>query len=490
MDAAGIRSLAKECPQLDLRGDSDSVERYSRDSSSFRVEPAAVVIARGVEDVAVAVSAAAEHGLSVTARAGGSSVAGQCLGRGLVLDTSGIDWIEVGDGTVSCGPGAVLDRLNRELAKHDRQVGPDVTSSQWACVGGLIATNACGARSATYGRFGDILLEASVVWADGSEEVLRPGETPERLKTGLESVGDGLEDALESWPKQHRSYGGYRLDTFQKSRDAISLVPGSEGTLCLVTEAKLKTVPLPKERDLVLVEFDGLLDALDAAEALAATGASAVEILDSHVLAAARERGGADFLGEGAQAVLLVEYLDSERPAGGRLSEGLASRSRLLNGEEAESAWRMRMNALSLTTDVGRVPIAFFEDPAVKPGSAREFCESLLELLSHFGFEAVIYGHAAATCLHVRPLCDPADLSIAAKLELAAPAVAELVREFGGAVTGEHGWGLSRSYLARETLGKDIYGCFERVKAAFDPQGVLNPGIIVGGREPFTAFRP
>ena len=136
------------------------------------------------------------------------------------------------------------------------------------------------------------------------------------------------------------------------------------------------------------------------------------------------------------------------------------------------------------------MPIAFFEDPAVDPARARQFCESLLELLSHFGLDAVIYGHAAATCLHVRPLCDPADLELAARLELSAPAVAELVREHGGAVTGEHGWGRSRSYLARETLGSKTYECFEQVKRAFDPGGVLNPGIIVGGVEPFTVFRP
>ena len=490
MDESVSQALVRENPKLDLCIDDDTIERYARDYSPFRIRPAAVAKAHDAEDVAAAICAASEQGAPVTARAGGSSVAGQCLGSGLVVDTSALESIEVEGDVVSCGCGVNLDELNSLLAKNGRTIGPDVTSSQWARVGGLLSTNACGARSIRHGRFGDILIEVDVVWADGGQDRLRPGEIPDWLKPGMQAVDECLDAALKNWPSQHRSYGGYRLDAYREHRDVLSLVPGSEGTLCVITGAKLKTVPLPERREIVMLEFESILDALEVVQEVSATGASAVELLDSHVLNGARAQGEVAFIGEDTGAILLVEYLDHDGPAGQILGSELAMRTRSLDGADAKSAWSLRRQALSLTTDVGRVPIAMFEDPAVEPSRARPFCESLLELLSHFGLEAVIYGHAAATCLHVRPLCDPADLELAARLELAAPAVAELVREHGGAVTGEHGWGHSRSYLAREALGSETYGCFEQVKRAFDPGGVLNPGIIVGGVEPFTVFRP
>ncbi len=490
MEDSNVQALIKENPQLDIRIDADSIERYARDYSSFRIRPAAVVRARHAEDVAAAVQAAVKYGLSVTARAGGSSVAGQCLGHGLIVDTSALEAIEIDEDSVHCGCGVNLDNLNRELARVGRTVGPDVTSSDMARVGGLLSTNACGARSTRYGRFGEILLEAQVVWADSGQELLRPGEVPGWLEPKLKKLDKGLSDGLESWPQQHRSYGGYRLDAYKRSRDALSLIPGSEGTLCLITGASLKTESLPKRREVVLLAFENILDALEVAPKVAETGASAVELLDSHIVAGARERGKMDFIGDDAQAVLLVEYLDSDHSAEELFEPELKRNLCSLGKQEREAAWSLRRQALSLVEDVGRVPIAFFEDPAVDPARAHRFCESLLELLSHFGLDTVIYGHAGATCLHVRPLCDPADLELAARLELSAPAVAELVREYGGAVTGEHGWGRSRSYLARETLGSETYSAFEQVKQAFDPEGVLNPGIIVGGVEPFTAFRP
>lgn len=490
MNESVAQALIKENPQIDIRIDAGSIERYSRDYSSFRIRPTAVVRVHSAEEATAAVRAAVESGLPVTARAGGSSVAGQCLGRGLIVDTSALESIEIDGDSVSCGCGVNLDRLNQELARKGRMIGPDVTSSDLARIGGLLSTNACGARSARYGRFADILLEAEVVWADGSKGLLQPGESPDWLRPGFAAIDERLEAALDGWPDQHRSYGGYRLDAYQRSRDALSLLPGSEGTLCLITWARLKTEPLPQRREIVVFEYQSILDALGTVQEISMTGASAVELLDSHVLNAAREKGKADFIGTGAGAVLLAEYLDSEEPIKQALGPDLATNLLSLDKSSLDAAWNLRKQALALTEDAYRVPIAFFEDPAVEPSRAREFCKSLLELMSHFGLDVVIYGHAAATCLHVRPLCDPADLELAAKLELAAPAVAELVREFGGAVTGEHGWGHSRSYLAPEALGSETYACFEEVKQAFDPEGVLNPGIIVGGAEPFTAFRP
>jgi FAD/FMN-containing dehydrogenase len=440
-----------------LASDPATRARYSRDASPFVVEPQAVCVAHDAGEVAECMAA----GLPVTPRAGGSSVAGQCLGSGLVLDTSLLGGVEVeDDGSVWAGAGVVLDELNAALAGHGRMLGPDTTSSQWARVGGLVGTNACGSRSLVFGRFADVLLEAEVVRADGSVEVLSRGDSCwPALAEALTGLG---REVASAWPRQHRGFGGYALDSFAARGDPLSLVPGSEGTLCVVTRARLATVPLFGSRVVSRAAFGSLREALDAAPACAASGASAVEVLDSHLT--------------GGDPVLLVEHLDRAAELGPPFS--------VLSDAEADVAWSMRREALARLEAGGSTAVALFEDPAVAPERAGSFCDALLGLLDGFGFDAVVYGHAAAGCLHVRPLVDPSSPGLARRLLLALDEVSELVASFGGAVTGEHGWGLARSHLVPRALGPELYSRCVAVKQAWDPDGVLNPGRIVGAAPP------
>ncbi|MBA2505593.1 MAG: FAD-binding oxidoreductase, partial [Thermoleophilaceae bacterium] len=392
-----------------IEQDAAERERLARDRSSFRVLPAAVAFPRDAPEVAEALGWARERGLAVTARAGGSSVAGQCLGEGLVLDTSGLDGIEPDGEAVWCGAGVGLDELNAALEPHGRMLGPDTTSSEWARVGGIVATNACGSRSLRYGRVGEVVQALEGVDAAGAPLALEAGELPQALVAGLGTVLEGLEqDLAAGWPAIHRGFGGYRLDAFARERDALSLVPGSEGTLCLLTRARLATVPLPQRRDLSRAEFPTLRAALDVAPACVATGASAVEVLDTHLT--------------GGDPVLLVEHLD-EPDGPGRLPAVFE----LLAPGDAERAWRMRHDALVHLAAAGREPVALFEDPAVAAEQAGPFCDELLALLGSRGLDAVVYGHAGAGCLHVRPLVDPRAPGLARTLMDAQRAVADLV---------------------------------------------------------------
>jgi FAD/FMN-containing dehydrogenase len=260
-------------------------------------------------------------------------------------------------------------------------------------------------------------------------------------------------------------------------------VPGSEGTLCVLTRVRLGTVPAPRHRALLEVRCDSLRGALDRAPACADTGASAVEVLDRWLLDAAGLSYGAD------GALLLVEYLDDDAGPD-RLRAALPGDDVIaLSDSHAGRMWSLRREALSMLAARGAAPVAMFEDPAVPPERAGVFADDLLALLARRGFErVVVYGHAGAGCLHVRPLCDPADQSAGPRLLDAAPEVAELVAAHGGALTGEHGWGLARSHLAPAALGRALYRRCEQVKQAWDPDGLLNPGRIVGGREPRDAF--
>lgn len=478
--------IAACCPGIDVLFDDEGLDRFSRDESCFSIRPAAVARVRSSADAASAVQVAASNGASVTARAGGTSVAGQCLGQGIIVDTSAIDHARVEGDEVICGPGVVLDDLNRELAGTGRMIGPDTTSSAAAMVGGLVSTNACGSRSAIYGRFAGAVLEAEVITAKGAVERLTRGVVPTWLSDGIDELAGRVGLATYDWPKQPRSYGGYRLDAFAERGDALSLIPGSEGTLCLITEVRLATVPLPKRRLLSMAAFGSLDETLEAASICASSGAAAVELVDSHILEAARQNG-MHIPSEGdTGALLLIEHLDWDEEDLRNLDRELGGRVEVLGGRAADEALKLRTSALSLVSGMGRMPLPLFEDPAVGPASLREFCDELAGLLRQLGLDAVIYGHADVGCLHVRPLCDPSQPGLTVKLRDAALSVAELVREFGGSITGEHGWGMSRSFLAQQALGEEAYECFQLVKQAFDPDGVFNPGVIVGGRDPFA----
>jgi FAD/FMN-containing dehydrogenase len=311
---------------------------------------------------------------------------------------------------------------------------------------------------------GDALLEAEVVRADGSVAVLAREDKP---WDELAGVRDGLGAALaERWPRQHRRFGGYALDAFAERGDPLALVPGSEGTLCVVTRARLATTPAPRERVVSRAEFPTLRAALDAAPECAATGASAVEVLDTHLT-----RGA---------PVLLVEHLDDDAPGAARLPPPFER----LKETDADVAWSLRREALKRLEVGGTTAIALFEDPAVAPERAGAFADDLLELLSRFGLDAVVYGHAAAGCLHVRPLVTAGDPKLGERLMAALDEVAALVTAYDGAITGEHGWGIARSHLARQALGDELYERCEAVKRAWDPNNTLNPGRIVGAVRP------
>src|SRR5215217_218489 len=445
---------------LDVASDVETRGLYSRDRSPFVVEPLAVVRARSARDVAACVKAASSVGVPVTARAGGSSVAGQCLGSGVVVDTASLLGIDLDGSSVWCGAGIGLDELNEVLSSDGLMIGPDVTSSEWARVGGLVGTNACGSRSLRFGRFADALLEAEVVRGDGSVSTLSPSSPS---WPSLAAVLNGLEEEVSSlWPRQHRGFGGYALDAFAARGDPLSLVPGSEGTLCVVTRARLAVVPRPASRVISRAEFPTLRAALDAAPSLASFGASAVEVLDTHLT--------------GGLPVLLVEHLDAE--------PRLPAPFEVLSAEYGEAAWAMRRTALARLETGGTTAVALFEDPAVAPERAGPFADDLLALLGRFDLDAVVYGHAAAGCLHVRPLVSPGEPRLAERLLRALEEVAELVASYHGAITGEHGWGLARSHLARRAMGSALYDRCLAVKQAWDPANILNPGRIVNAQRP------
>jgi FAD/FMN-containing dehydrogenase/Fe-S oxidoreductase len=495
---------------------------YSTDASVYQIAPVGVVIPRSTDDVVRVMEIAAEHRTAITARGGGTSQAGQAIGAGLVLDTSKymnrVLEIDPDERWARVEPGVVLDDLNAQLKPHGLRFAPDLSSSSRATVGGMMANNSSGARSIVYGKTIDHVLEQHVVLSDARVAHLRP-LSGTALNTAI--VGESIEarayraiprlalthadEIARRFPKVLRRVGGYNLDSFTDASrpvDLTRILIGSEGTLGIVVEARIRLVPLPRARAVLAVEFAHVLDALGATPTVLTHRPSAVEIMDDFILKHTREAPALDavrrtvFSDDGG-ALLCVEFAaDAGDELRGRLdalARDLEGRFRCRSTHAIDPAfqqriWSLRESALGLSTAMkgDAKSISFVEDTAVAPERLREYIDRFLQLIKRHDTIAGIYAHASVGCLHVRPVINLKTADGVARFESIAQAVAELVLEFGGALSGEHGDGMVRGAFTQKMFGPSLYEAFREVKRTFDPDGILNPGKIVDS-PPLTA---
>src|SRR5688572_12293600 len=500
----------------EVRFDRISRALYSTDASVYQIEPIGVVIPRSHEAVIAAATIAAKHGVPITPRGGGTSQAGQSIGAGLVLDTSKhlnrILEINPDERWARVEPGVVLDELNAMLRQHQLRFAPDVSSASRATVGGMMANNSSGARSVLYGKTIDHVLEQRVVLADGSLAHFHPldgGQLSEAQR------GDGIaarvyraipELALRHaaeierrFPKVLRRVGGYNLDAFvdpSRPVDLTRIMVGSEGTLGFIVEARIALVPLPAQKTLLTIEFDHLLDALGATPVVLRHRPSAVEVMDDFILSHAREHPALDaqrrsMIQRDGSSLLCVEFygdhLDDliarmeavERDLAG---SGFAGRCRhIIDLTRQARIWSFREAALGLSTAMkgdGKA-ISFVEDTAVAPEKLRDYIDRFIKIVARHRTIAGVYAHASVGCLHVRPVVNLKTASGVRTFESIANEVADLVLEFGGALSGEHGDGLVRGAFNEKMFGSELYAAFRAVKRTFDPNGLFNPGRIV-----------
>ncbi len=485
---------------------------YSTDASIYQVEPLGVVIPKHRDDVEQTVRLAAQAGVPILPRGGGTSLAGQAVGEAVVLDLSKymnrVLELSMAERSVTVQPGIVQDGLGAYLKLHGARFGPETATSNRANLGGMIGNNSAGARSLIYGKTVDNVLEVTAILADGSEAVFGPV-----WRQNLESKtkGDSLEAQIyraalslaeeyrseieEHYPRIPRRVSGYNLDELLDPDEInlAKLIVGSEGTLATVIEAKLEVVPLPAATGLAVLHFDALLPALETAFEALALEPSAVELVDHMVLELARESleysRRLRFVEGDPQALIIVEfYGESKSEVVSKLGE-LESRLgkqaqavvRVLDVAEQANVWKVRKAALPLLLGLpgDHKPIAFVEDTAVAPEQLSDYIRRFNELLEDSQTVGSFYAHAGAGCLHIRPLINLKEGSEVQKMHRLAEDVSDLVLEFGGAMSGEHGDGLARSQFNEKMFGPKLYEAFRKLKAAFDPQGIMNPGKVV-----------
>jgi FAD/FMN-containing dehydrogenase/Fe-S oxidoreductase len=511
----------------EVRFDATSRRLYSTDASIYQVEPLGVVLPKSVEDIVTTVQVAAEAEVPLTARGGGTSLSGQSIGPGIILDCSkylnAVIDIDPTARSVRVQPGVVLDQLNRALAAHDLQFGPDVSTSSRANLAGMIGNNSAGSRSIVYGKTIDHVRRMETVLSDGSRASFGPLTEKEwERREGLRSREGAAYRAVRSvaiahadeirrrFPRILRRVSGYNLDRFADAFGPIrrpsapvpqpglhELLVGSEGTLAVMTEAELNAVPRPKSRGLLVPQFATLAAAMDAVAACLEMSPSAVELLDHFLLKLCAGnlslRDTMKSIQGQPEAVLMVEF-SSDDPAEvadrvdrlrGKL-QGVAGITAVVPAIEPglrDPLWDLRKAAMPLLYGMpgDRKPVTFVEDCAVAPEHLPEFVARFRAILHEHGTDGAFYGHASVGCLHIRPVLNLKDIAEVTRMREITDAVTDLVLEYGGALSGEHGDGMARSEWNAKMFGPVVYQAFREVKQAFDPQGILNPGKVVNG---------
>ena len=516
VDVASLRRELEAEIAGEVRFDAVSRALYSTDASVYLIQPLGVVVARSKEDIVRTVRICRKYRCPLTMRGGGTSQAGQAIGAGIQVDTSKyfnrLLEVNVEERWARVEPGIVLDELNAQLKPHGLRFAPDISTASRATVGGMMANNSSGARSVLYGKTIDHVLEQIVVLSDGSAAHFRP-LNPSELEAA--SRGESLEAACyrevgrlarelaaevdRRYPKILRRVGGYNLDCFVRSDQPFNLaklIVGSEGTLGVVIEAKIRLVPLPKAKAVLAIQFSSLLQALEAAPAILAHKPSAVEVMDQFILDNTRQSAVLDrmrrtFIDGEPAALLCVEfYADRSEdlpPRLAALERDLTARHfgyryhRAIDLASQATIWGLREAALGLSMAMKEdaKSLSFVEDTAVAPEKLRDYIEKFLAIVRKHNTTAGVYAHASVGCLHVRPVVNMKTEEGVRKFEALANDVSDLVLEFGGALSGEHGDGLVRSPFMRKMFGPVLYEAFQTIKRTFDPEGILNPGKIV-----------
>ena len=509
--AARLERALRGSVRGEVRFDAATRLLYSTDASLYQILPVGVVCPRDAEDAALAVRLAAEAGVPVLPRGGGTALAGQTVGAALVLDfcrhMHRVLEIDPDRRRVRVQPGVRLDRLNRACAPYGLHFGPDPATFRQCAVGGMIGNNSCGARSLVYGKTGDHVHSLRCVLPGGAcahFTALRrdavggaPGVEGELARAVLAILEPHRAGMLARYPKIPRRVSGYNFDAVLEDPELnlSRLIVGSEGTLATVVEAELGLVPVPPARALVLLSFRERFTSMDAVPAiLPEPGLTALEIVDSRVLRGAREilqfRATAAMAAPDALGVLFCEFSGEAQEEVAGLAHGFAARAPALPGAphagvflsaaDQLAAWELRQAAtglLYLTTPSKDIkPQEFVEDTGVPPERLGAYTRRFEEIVQRHGTTTGYFGHAGQGCLHIR-----VDLNVKRgedreRMQRIAGDIAELVVEFGGSLSGEHGDGLARSEFLPLMFGPEVIELHRRVKAAFDPEGQMNPG--------------
>lgn len=494
------RSLVSELQSrgvADARADATSRAVYSSDASLYRIQPAAVVFPRHLDEVLTTLEVCRERGIPFTSRGAGTSLAGNSIGRGVVIDFSRhlnrVREFDAESRTAVVEPGAVHATLQKVALAHGLRFGPDPSTHTRCTVGGMIGNNACGSRALAYGRTADNVTHLEVMTGSGTRLRLGAGDTPSSAETdALRSlVGENLGTIRTELGRFGRQVSGYSLEHLLPERgfDLRRMLVGSEGTLAVVLEAGVRLVTDAPHKTMVVLGFANIGDAGDAVTAVLPFRPTACEGLDSRIVEVVRSRKGPQAVPElpGGAAWLFVEISGDDAAevadrAAAVSRTGAATDSRIItNSAQAAALWRIREDGGGLAgrSPAGAPAHAGWEDAAVPPERVGDYLREFDQLLLTHNLTGFPFGHFGDGCVHVRLDFPFQRDDGAAAFRAFLTDAARLVASYGGSLSGEHGDGRARSELLPYMYTPAALSLFGKVKGIFDPDNILNPGILV-----------
>ena len=492
-----------------LRTDLTTRAAYTSDASIYRRMPVGILEPRDAGEVRRAVLWAVEQNLPVISRGGGTSVAGNSIGDGLVIDTSRhmtrIE-LDVAARTAVVGPGVVCDSLRVAAGEHGLTYGPDPSTHSRATIGGMVANNACGSHSVAWGTSAENLVALRLVLADGTAiDAYRGGCSDARIEADLRALVTENEDLIRAelgrFPRQVSGYGLHYLLP-EHGFDVAKALAGSEGTCGVFEELTVALVEPPAHAVLVVLGYEDAFAAAAEAARLRLPGVQTIEGMGADLIDALRTRPGSEDAGStlpAGGAWLYCEVGGSDRNDALRLADAVITASQAGSGSrvvtdtaETRALWRIREAAAGIATRRADGGEAWpgWEDSAVPPAHLADYLRDLYALMAERNLKGIPFGHFGEGCIHVR-----IDFELGTESGIEAyrefiTAAAALVARYEGSVSGEHGDGRARSEMLATIYSPQMLDLFARFKAIFDPAGVFNPGVLVDPEPIDDRLRP
>jgi FAD/FMN-containing dehydrogenase len=483
-----------------FRTDEDALAVYSEAAGIARVFPRAIAVPADVEDLATLVRWANESVTPLIPRGSGSSMPGGAIGDGVIVDIS--QWKTVGEvdvaaRTIRVGPGAIRADVDRAARRQGLRFPVDPSSGAFCTIGGMTSTNAAGAHSMHFGAMRRWVRAIDCVFSDGTRAEIRRGAAPPGEVAAIErlmSVAEMLVEMDSRNPSRHpgviKDSSGYGLADFAKSGDLVDLLVGSEGTLAFFVEIELDLIPIPAATSSVLGAFATIEAAVRAASLARASGAVACELLDRTFLDVAAAGGAERQVPDGTESALLAE-VEADDPRAAAVAAGAietifrdcgATMARVALDRTTETElWELRHAASPILArlDPNLRSMQFIEDGAVPPGNLPAYVRGVRAILEANDTRGVIFGHAGDSHVHVNPLVDVGQSDWRTRVRRILYDTVALTAELRGTLTGEHGDGRLRTPLLGQIWPADVRERFQAVKDAFDPTGILNPGVKI-----------
>ncbi|MDN6738977.1 MAG: FAD-binding oxidoreductase, partial [Corynebacterium casei] len=507
-------SVFKRIARTGMREDMTTRAAYSSDASIFRRIPKAVLEPKSVEDIRDGIAVAKARGWSIISRGGGTSVAGNAIGTGLIIDTSRyfnrILDIDGDNRTATVEPGVVCDALRDAVAEHGLTYGPDPSTHSRCTIGGMVANNACGSHSVAYGTAAENLVSVTIMLANGEEVTFGSnGVSDEGIDKQLHQLVDAhanlIDAELGRFPRQVSGYGlHYLLD--KHGFDAAKAIAGTEGTVGVITKMTVKLVEVPKVKALAVLAFETVYDAASAAARLRLPGVATIEGMGGDLLDALRSKRGQEKAGGNlpgnrkgipAGGWIYCEVGGDTLDEAEALAETVAVSVHTVDSvvvsepKEMRELWRIREASAGVVTRLpdGGEAWPNWEDSAVPPENLADYLRDLYTLMDKYSLRGIPFGHFGEGCVHVRISFDFGSAEGIEIFNKFMNEAAELVSSYDGSLSGEHGDGRARSALLDRMYSEEMRALFKQFKNILDPDCLFNPGVLVDPDEVTEGLR-